>query len=247
MAFTRVQGSGLYQSDGVTGTVTYTAGTANFTVGNLVAWLGAHYADPQSDAVTGVTFNGDAGTARVSRANPTNFVNQALIYDRTAMATGGAHSTAVTLSGAGSGGGGHFMSSATCEYSFTGTLSVVGTSTADGSTTTATVNTPAGTAVGDLIIAALVIADGGTRTITQPTGFTSEYNEGDSNSHEGGAGVSRISVSSGAFAVSWTLSVAAQWSAVVAVYNSTGVGASGSDPIEGAGYRQLRFNPIYRM
>ncbi len=247
MAFTRVQGSGLYQSDGVTGTATYTAGLANFTVGSLVAWIGAHYADPSTDVVTGVTFNGDTGTARVARTNPTNAVNQVLIYDRTALATGGARSTAVTVSGAGSAGGGHYMSSGTCEHTYTGTLSVVGTNNADGTGTTATVNTPSGTAVGDLIIAGLVIADGGTRVITQPTGFTSEFNESDSNSHEGGAGASRISVSSGAFAVSWTLSVSAQWSAVVAVYNSTGAAASGSDPIENAGYRQLRINPIYRM
>lgn len=219
MGFTRVQGSGKYQADGVTGTQTFTAGTSNFTVGNLVVTPIVHYAEPTTDLVTGVTINGDTCTSRVSRTNPTNTPNQAMIFDRTSLATGSAHSTAVTLGGAGATGGGHYITLASTEFSYTGTFSVVGTATADGNSNAPSVTTPAGTQVGDLIYATFVNTTVNS-TVTDPSGYTSEFIE-NTTSHEGGAACSRIAASGGAQAVTWSLSTSVIWSAVVVVYRAS--------------------------
>lgn len=223
MAFTRVQGSGKLQYDGVTGTQTFGSWSgSNFVVGNLVLVEIVHYADPPSDVITGVTVNGTAATKRGSRTNPTNNPNQVEIWE-CVVVTGGARSVAISQSGAGTNGGGHFGTLAIAEYSFTGTLSVVGSAvTADGNSTGPSVSTPSGTAIGDLIVAVMVVADGGSRTITPPGSYTQEFNEGDSNNHEGGSGVTRIAAAGGTQAVTWSSSSSHVWSAVVVVYNSTG-------------------------
>lgn len=244
MALTRLQGSGKYQSDGVTGTQTYTAVLTNVSAGQLVIVPIVHYAEPTSDLVTGITFNGDTCTRQVTRTNPTNNPNNAEIWDRQSVATGGAHSTAVTLGGAGATGGGHYITLAASVFSYAGTLSVVGTATADGNSNAPSVSTPAGTAIGDLIYACFVNTNN-TVTITDPGSYTAEFNEGNT-THEGGAAASRIAVAGGAQAVTWSCSGAIIWSAVVVVYRDTT--ASGANHGRGSGQQLMRGDlPHLRM
>jgi hypothetical protein len=244
MAITRVQGSGKYQEDGVTGTRTFTAVVSNFTVGNLLVSPIVHYAEPTTDLVTGATFNGTAATQRVFRTNPTNTPNRAEIWDLLSLVTGAAHSTGVILGGAGATGGGHYITLATSEFSCAGTFSVVGTNTADGNSNAPSVTTPAGTAIGDLIYAVFVNTTVNS-TVTDPASYTSEFIE-NTTAHEGGAACSRIAAAGGAQAVTWALSTSVIWSASVAVYRET-TSSAASDIGESAGRRQLRSNANYRM
>jgi hypothetical protein len=219
---TRVQGSGKYQTDGTTGTVTYTAGLSNFGLRRLVVSPFVHYAEPVTDLITGVTVNGDAATKVASRTNPTNNPNQVEIWARI-VATAGANSTAVTLGGAGATGGGHFLTGAAAEFSYSGQLVLVGTGTADGNDNAPTIARPSGVQPGDLVFAAFVNTNN-TVTITDPSGYTAEFNEGNT-SHEAGAAASKIAVAGDSANVAWSLTGSIIWSAAIAVWRSLDVSA----------------------
>lgn len=213
---TRVQGGTLLQTTGFAGpgTITYSAAApSNFTVGNLVVVMLVHYS-PTAGVVTGVSVNGTPGVQRTNRANPTNPVNQVEIWDCT-VASGGAREVAVTVSETGSPDG-HFVTGSCAEFSSPGTLAFGAAATpADGNDGAPTV----ATAGGAIVAGAFVVADGGTRVITQPSGYTSEFNEGDSTNFEGGAGVTRLSVAAGSIA--WSMTNGTHWSAVSCFWDET--------------------------
>jgi hypothetical protein len=227
----RVQGSGKLQANGVTGTSTFAAWPgSDFIVGNGVIVVIAHYANPSTDLVTGVTINGTAATLVIRRSNPTNPVNQIEVWWLPAVVTGGARSVAVTFGGAGAPDG-HYVTLAATEISYSGTIAVVAGAlvSADGNSTAPAVTF----SPDDFLEPGFVVADGGTRTITQPASYTAEFNEGDSNGFEGGAAASRVAAASGSQTATWAITAggACQWSAVSAVFRVTPPAAADVDTL----------------
>lgn len=237
MSFTRIQGTfaGLpagWTANGVgAGTQTFTSNLVNFTAGRLVIVFIVHYSSVATQKVTGVTINGVAATQAAQKANTVNDENQVEIW-YIASVTGGAHSVAVTLGGTGAPDG-HYISVSAVEYSYSGTLSVVASSPTptEANSTSPSITTQAGVASGDLTAAAFVVADSGTRTITQPSTFTPEFNQGNTAGDEAGAAVTKILSAGGAQAITWTSTGSAyQWAAVNVTFRDT-VAPAGNPPL----------------
>lgn len=227
MAFVLIQTSadtiGPINNFGTAQTINTWTGAVNFTVGNLVIVKISHYAGTASDTLS-CTINGLAAT-KFERQNPTNTVNSVIIF-YAVVTTGGARNVVLTPSA----GADHYISVDIEEYSFSGTLTLVGTETgADGNSTGPTVNTHASSASGDLAVGAHVIADVGSRTVvsTAPGTPTLGFNEGDSNTNQAGAGASKILTAGGAQAFTWSFTAggASNWSVMTAVFNQSGGGA----------------------
>lgn len=250
MAFALVQTSGdtigVLDGFGTAQTINAWTGASNFVVGNLVIVKVAHYSGSAANTLT-CTINGTAATA-LARENPSNTTVSCLLFYLPAVVSGGARNVVLTPTA----GSDHYTVQDIEEYSYSGTLSLVGgvATGADGNSTTPSANTDSGAASGDLAVGLLAMAGANNATITNtaPTSPTLGFNEGDTVNHQGGAGVSKILSTGGAQAFSWTVSVGDPWSVLVAVFNQTGGGGgSASDPHEGSGRRNLRNNAIYRM
>jgi len=223
MSFTRVQGSGKVQTglEGVgAGTFSVTNSLADFTPGNLVTVELVHFAIPNTDLVTGVTINGVSAIQRTVVAEPSSTVNQAQLWDAI-VPSGSAHTVSVTVSGAASPDG-HYMTVAITEWSFAGTLSRRAMTPTSANNSAPSISTDSGAVAGELAISVFVIGDSGVRTLTAPSGWTTEFSEGDSNSHEGGGSASKILSAGGVQAATWgTGGVSLPWANVMVIYKET--------------------------
>jgi hypothetical protein len=165
MTFTLIQNSGdsiaPIDNFGTAQTINTWTGNVNFTVGNLVIVKVAHYASVAANTLT-CTINGLSATA-LARENPSNTTVSALLF-YAIVTTGGARNVVLTPTG----GSDHYIVLDVEEYSFSGTLSLVnGAATgADGNSGSASANTDAGAASGDLAVGLLSMAGANNATIT---------------------------------------------------------------------------------
>lgn len=98
------------------------------------------------------------------------------------------------------------------DQSSSGTSSSGSTSPAPGSLTTANAN--------DLLAA--VMADDGTGTITDPSGWTDEYDETNGSSYEQGSGITKTVSATGSYNPTWTLGASAKWVSCQVAYKGSG-------------------------
>ncbi len=214
MAISIVQNSGKLQVANTSGAQTF-GGTlsSNFTPGNTVCVIISHYSDPSTQLINTVTVNGDNATMEVRKAHNTNSVNQIEIWSCVVPASSDKNVTITPT-----GGTGHYYTLGIIEISSSGSLSSLTTKTSGDGTGTSPSIVSTSALTGDLVVSGLTLADAYTTTITTPGGWTTVYNEGDSNTWEGGAGAYLIATSDGTQTSTWTAGTSVSYSACSVVF-----------------------------
>jgi hypothetical protein len=239
MAVSILQNSGKQYLDNVTGTVTYTFGSA-LTAGSRVLIPMVSWAASPSAITCGGAGNACTKQKETAGGDSVKFA----LWDTAAI---GASPTGVISFTVGAGSF-HTFTAIEVTGLASGTAFDVGTTGATGTGTAMTITSPTLSQAEEFVIAILGHDDGTNTVITAPGApWTTLFNEPDGGNHESGLAQYQTVAATTAVTSTATNATSRRWAAVIGTWKIAAAGGATSDVGESAAMRNLRMNPIYRM